>query len=938
VALFAAMAGAGADAGRHLSCPNPACGASVRPGRARCPRCGAQLDGDASAPLRLESMRRALERHSQRFARLAVEAEGVLSASRQTIDGIGERSRRELDEELAASSAVSLRTAVAEFTAATKRVRTLAEQDPGVRVGAVSVRRPGAGGGAVEVPLKLPLLDRGHVVVRAPVERRPEALGVISGVLLEALASRPPGEVRFRIFDPVGTGSSLSAFGEFDRERVAHGLPISGRDELGEVVEELSRHATTVSAAYLRGRHGSLGEFLDEAGPGLLSYELLVLLDLPRGIDSRGEELLSRLATHAASRGISIVAHVDDARGSAIDLGPTATELVCDGSGRWRCAHLPAAAVALDEPPAAEAIAAIAARPAPPPRLFEFGALHGTRRRFTASSAEGLEVPVGMAGLEPVSVRLDDDVVHGLIAGDTGSGKSNLLRVLIYGLAHDYPPSELEMYLLDFKEGVEFREFAATDGDPSFLPHARVVSVNSDRAFGVEVLEHLVEVARRRYRELGSARNLADVRARRPELSLPRLLLVVDEFQVLLDEGDLLAERAVAALTRLASQGRAAGIHFLLSTQAISDVAVGTVAGARIEPVYKNARLRIGLRLGESESRALLRMGNVAAASIRERGEGIVNHEEGLEQGNVRTRFAYLPDERAREERRQAVSLTAGAARPPRIFDGDGGADPSRNAELRRGAAGAVGTWIGAAMSVSDEDPRAQDAVYVALPADANRHLAVIGAGAASAAAVLQWAAVGFARRCAGQSPNLLIVDFLRDDDDVPPGLVDATVAAVRRAGAGAEVTSERDAATLLPRLERFALASGVAPGAVVVFGFDRIRGLGGEPDFDPDSPQEALRRILADAGAGHTHLLCWWSSHDSFAQQAGMLEASFGARVYLGMSSQQMQLIAPGQMDRPVGGRLAYWHDHAAGEPPRCFQVYEPFGSAGVPEFLCRG
>jgi DNA segregation ATPase FtsK/SpoIIIE, S-DNA-T family len=922
----------------RVTCSNPACAAQVPAGRARCPRCGQSLT-EASRAERLDPMARALTEHRLRFARVAREAERVVGAARERIDGQRQRSRRELDRRLAETTAESVRAARAELDRAAERAEALAEQQDDPRVGSIVLPVPGDGR-KLELPVILPLLDAGHIVVKAPEDRREEALGAVAGILRSALACKPPGEVRFRVFDPIGTGSSLSAFGEFDQERIAHGLPVSDADGLRTAVAELSRHATMVSSDYLRGSHASLGDFLAEAGPGFVPYELLVLLDLPRAVDPDLAERLAQLASHAASRGISFIAHAVAGAAPEVDFGPAATELTYEG-GHWRCSAVPGAEIALAPPPSSAEVAQVAERPLPLPPAIELASLREGRERFSKSSADGLSVVVGKSGLLPVEVRLDDDTVHGLIAGDTGSGKSNLLRVLIYGLAHDYPPEELELYLLDFKESVEFREFASTAGDPTYLPHARVVSVNSSRAFGVAVLEHLARLTSRRYAELpDGARKVSALRAQRPEVPFPRLLAVVDEFQVLFGQGDLLADRAAAALAQIASQGRAAGVHLLLSTQSISDVAAGTTAGAKIEPVYKNSRLRIGLRLGESESRTLLRMSNPAAAEIYERGVGIVNDEDGAEEANVRTKFALIADAEAQQERREAVSRAAGAARPPRVFDGGRGADPSRNAELVKGA-GSAATWIGAPLAVDDEDPRRQPSLLVPLPPDPNRHLAAIGAGARSAAALLQWSAIGFARRGGGDAA-LALVDLLREDDGLPAGLVEATAEAVRGAGAEAEVLSDRDATTLMPRLEEFLLGEGKARRAAVVFGFDRIGNLGGGPgsfggDFDPDSPLQAFERILATAATRQAHLLAWWSTFDAFAQLVGMRDAAFGLRVYLGMSHQQLQLIAPGEMDSPPVPPTAYWHDYAAGVPPQLFQLYEPFGQGEEPELLRR-
>ncbi len=809
-----------------------------------------------------------------------------------------------------------------------------------LRVGTVSVKGPGLPGSGLELPVLAPLLDRGHLIVRAPQRRREEAIALVGGVLLRALASQPPGQVRYRVLDPIGIGSSLSAFGEFDSERIAHGLPISDRAELRDALSDLSRHATYVSSTYLRGKHRSLGEFLAEAGAGFVPYEVLVLLDCPSEMDDEAKEDLAQLATHAASRGISIVAHVDAEAAEPPDFGRDVTEIECDRAGRWRCSTLPGAALQLDGPPPGAAVEGVAKRPVLPPPALEFGELHQAEEA-SASSADGLAVPLGRAGLQPVDVHLDDDSVHGLIAGDTGSGKSNLLRVLIYGLARRYSPAELELYLLDFKEGVEFREFAPSPGDPTFLPHARVVSVNSDRAFGVEVLEHLARVAAERYSSLpDGARKISALRSRHPDLPFPRLLLIIDEFQVLFAQPDLLADRAAAALAKLASQGRAAGVHFLLATQSISDVAAGTPAGARLDPVYKNSRLRIGLRLGEAESRALLRMTNTAAADIRERGIAIVNHDEGAEEGNLLTRVAFISDEVAQHERRTAVANAIGAARPARVYNGERGADPAHNRALR-GRGEGIGAWVGAALEIDDGNARAEPGLLAPLPPDPNRHLAVIGAGPRAAAAILQWSAVGFAKRAEPEPARLLLVDLLRPDDPVPDGLGASTAAAAREAGASVELLQERDALQLMPRIEELLLSSASAPRAAVVLGFDRLGNFdrpydpAAATEFEPDSPRQALQRILSAAGTQHGHLLAWWASYDAFIQQVGQHDASLGLRAYLGLPEHQLQLIAPGQMDAAPSYPLAYWHDYASGAAPHLFHVYEPFGAGEAPSFL---
>ena len=89
---------------------------------------------------------------------------------------------------------------------------------------------------------------------------------------------------------------------------------------------------------------------------------------------------------------------------------------------------------------------------------------------WTSDSANSIRVPIGRFGAmgkQYLELGLGTSQ-HVLVAGKTGSGKSTLLHVLISQLAMFYSPSEVELYLIDFKKGVEFKAYASLS-----LPHAR---------------------------------------------------------------------------------------------------------------------------------------------------------------------------------------------------------------------------------------------------------------------------------------------------------------------------------------------------------------------------------------------------------------------------------------------------------------------------------
>lgn len=925
---------------------------------------GAGVDETGGVDLHIRELRRLearLQARSQEAADLLWAASGACTEALQRADE-RERSVRRA----AAQTAEDARAARRAQTQSTSRVsatraratlaqwpsvaatggwtdpRWGAQQGPLLPDGAVRI---GTLAGAAELDglaAMVPSVGGGHVRVIAPTPAdRDRALAVVDTVLLRTIAAAPPGRIRFRIHDPAGLGATLSAYSQFDRNRVAHGNASATSRELEESVHALTTHATEISATYLRGIYRTLRECLADDPYADVGFELLVLLDAPRGIEPPLLERISVLAGQAADRGIMLLTL--EAGGSGLDLGPAAVRVEVDADGTARMPDLTRAPITLDPPAPGALLRRVAGRSVAARTALTFLSLHEPASP-PASSAERLETPIGRAGRELVAVRMGDDPVHGLVAGIAGSGKSNLLRTFIYGLARRYDSSELQLYLLDFKEGVEFQEFAPTPIDRTFLPQAAVVAVNSSREFGLEVLRHLNKVIAQRYAMFsasGSPPKLSGLRRLRSDVPSPRIVLVVDEFQRMFDVDDALSAAAVDELVNIAKQGRAAGVHFLLATQSIGDVGAGTAVGLRLDGVFKNAALRIGMRLSETESRELFSSAsNTAAATIHEAGVAIVNTSGGAEAFNQRTVVALLADDVALEERRSAVTRATTGRIPPRTFDGAQGADASANRALRaairgRGRPGLWQTWPAQALRVGVEDPRGAEGVATSLGRDARRNVAVIGAGLANAVSIVQWSLVGLA---AGRSEaRFVLVDLMRSDDSaeygVPADAVDATRRALERLGAVSEIHRSDATADLAGLL---AGAAGGGPTVVGMFGgFERLRGGGQLADPDGfDTAEDALRRTLADGPNEDVHVIGAFSTRDDFeVLDRGQ---AFGLRAYLQLPAAALMALSGFDLAVP-GGRLALWHDLLNARAPEPVHCYTLFDTAGIPSWLTR-
>jgi hypothetical protein len=285
------------------------------------------------------------------------------------------------------------------------------------------------------------------------------------------------------------------------------------------------------------------------------------------------------------------------------------------------------------------------------------------------SSAEGLAAVVGRAGDVTLTLRLADLTPHWLVGGRSGAGKTAFLINVLYGLSTRYAPTELILYLLDFKEGVSFTEFTPTDRDPSWIPQARVVGVESDREYGLAVLRELdAEMATRSdaYKDAGVTR-FADLRQVRP---MPRIVCVIDEFQVLLQGNDRLARESVALLESLARKGRSYGIHLILASQTIRGV---ESLYAKRDSIFGQFPVRVALPGGGDVLDPLNQAANVLGL-----GQAVVNTAGGLGgpvgASRAHERLVEFPDPHAEPEvlatLRHKLWNLRHSNQPPYVFQG----------------------------------------------------------------------------------------------------------------------------------------------------------------------------------------------------------------------------------------------------------------------------
>jgi S-DNA-T family DNA segregation ATPase FtsK/SpoIIIE len=210
---------------------------------------------------------------------------------------------------------------------------------------------------------------------------------------------------------------------------------------------------------------------------------------------------------------------------------------------------------------------------------------------------------VGLDG--DFAIDLVRDGPHGLIAGTTGSGKSELLQTLVATLAVVNRPDEMTFVLIDYKGGSAFAECAD-------LPHTVGLVTDLDTHLVERSLISLGAELRRREQQLATAgakdiEDYTDRRRRQPTMApMPRLMIVVDEFASMIRE----LPDFVPGLVNIAQRGRSLGIHLILATQRPS--------GAVTADIRANTNLRIALRTTDTgESRDIIDAPDAGELSTR---------------------------------------------------------------------------------------------------------------------------------------------------------------------------------------------------------------------------------------------------------------------------------------------------------------------------------
>ncbi len=771
----------------------------------------------------------------------------------------------------------------------------------------------------------------------------------LNNLILRILGAMPPGKAAFTIIDPVGLGQSFAGLMHLaDYEEALINRRIwTQRDQIEERLSELNEHIEKVIQMYLRNEYATISQYNEEAGSVAEKYHFLVIADFPSGFSEVAVKRLQSILASGPRCGVFTFIHWDKRQTLPDGLVPEDlrkyTVNVRHENGTYGLPGQEGASLVFDATPNDDMAAAFVHRigkssvdsnrvevpfsqiaPAP-------------EDRWKSETTNELKVAIGRTGATKQQMLAIGKGTrqHALFAGKTGSGKSTLFHVIITNLALSCSPEQVEFYLIDFKKGVEFKCYAEHR-----LPHAKVVAIESDREFGLSVLQRVDDELKRRgdiFRKLG-VQDVAGYKRVAAELKpdgswepMPRVLLIIDEFQEFFTEDDHIAQTASLLFDRIVRQGRAFGIHVLLGSQTLGGAY--TLARATLGQMV----IRVALQCNEADAHLIMDENNSAPRLLSRPGEGIYNDAAGVVEGNSPFQVVWLSDEERDgllADVRTLAEQRGGKHTGPIVFEGNAPAEIRENHLLATAldtpptaAPTAPRCWLGAPNSIKGPT----EAVFYR---QGGNHLLVVGQRDEAMTTMFGVSMLSLAAQFPPGGVKFVLLLGAN------PGSPDAESLERIAAALPHEVTIARphDAGEVMAKLneemkERSAGDSSSAPAIFIfIHGLHRFKKLKHEDDFDFSSGSDSepnagaiLNAIINDGSSHGLHLII---SMDTFSNVGRFISrkalGEFEMRIVFQMSANDSASL----IDAPKASTLGLHRALLYNEREGTLETFRPYAA----------
>lgn len=795
------------------------------------------------------------------------------------------------------------------------------------------------------VPLLLTYPLQGSILFEAKNAGHEDAIVAINNIIFRLLSTNPAGKLSFTILDPVGLGQNFAGLmhlADFEESHINSRIWTQSA-QFEEKLGELNEHMEKVIQMYLRNEYETIAEYNAQAGTIAEKYHILVIASFPVNFSDTAGKRLRNIATSGARCGVYTLIHwdqrnalpqdfvPDELRKNSVTLVRRETDFALSN---WRVAG---SKVNLDPAPSPEFathfLKEVGRKSKDSNRVeVPFEQIAPKNGQFwSEETTEELRVPIGRSGATKLQYLEIGKATrqHGLIAGKTGSGKSTLFHVIITNLALWCSPEQVEFYLVDFKKGVEFKCYAVRH-----LPHAKVVAIESDRQFGLSVLERIDMELRRRgdlFRQLG-VQDVAGYKRAGGKEPMPRSLLMIDEFQEFFVEEDHVSQAAAVLLDRIVRQGRAFGIHVLLGSQTLGGAY--TLARATLGQMV----IRIALQCNEADAYLIMDQDNPAPRLLSRPGEGIYNDSAGAIEGNSPFQAVWLPEEvrdRYLVKIRESADHMQRSFPGPFVFEGNAPADVAENLPLRglletkpTKSPAQARAWLGSPNSIKGP-------TEVVFQKQSGSNVLVVGQNEEASLSMLAIALVSLSAQYPRGSVRFVLLDSTVQDspereflDRVVLG-IPHEITRVK----GGDVTESMNALAEELKNRSGGEQSGAAPEIfVLIQNLQNYKKLRQEDEFsfsstDAASPASILLSVISEGPAHGIHVIAACDSYNNVNRFLGRKNLSeFEMRVLFQMSASDSASLIDSPDASTLGMHRAIYHNDREGYN----ETFRPYARPG--------
>ena len=425
------------------------------------------------------------------------------------------------------------------------------------------------------------LLNNQNLEIRHNNDTKQKAYQVVNTLIGRLMASSSPGKVNITMIDADEMDGTCDAFKFLNRGV----FQILARpDEIRKYLDEKERNIGNIIQNLLLGPIKSLFDY-NQIKENKESYHVVVIEDFPIGINNDSLYLLQKIMKNGVRAGVNVILLInedkinysEETRKTYNSCNFEQLERICsvyDFTDKNFIEQIQFDSFTEEHLRKIVQYVNSGVEVRKEEAVLFVDYIPQKSEWWTRRSAKYIEIPFGISDdrqIQRLKITQESGQNSAIVIGIPGSGKSVFLHTLICNAAINYSPDELNMYLIDFS-GVEFNSYALHK-----LPHARVIAPEAEREFGLSILNELVEEGARRMDLCRNhdVSNIVDLKAKNPSLHMPRLLVIIDEFQKIFEiENDLISRDANMKIHTIIQEFRKFGINLILATQKLPSTSI----------------------------------------------------------------------------------------------------------------------------------------------------------------------------------------------------------------------------------------------------------------------------------------------------------------------------------------------------------------------------